>query len=46
MKFIFPFQKINDVELKTAWDSYMNSNDHWKSMEAQKQAKIEIKVSV
>lgn len=32
------------MELKVAWDHYMNANDRWKDIEAQKQAKVEIKV--
>jgi DNA repair protein RAD50 len=38
------FQKSNEYELKTAWDRYMDANDQWKNIEAQKQAKLEIKV--
>uniref|UniRef100_A0A2N9EHM7 Reverse transcriptase zinc-binding domain-containing protein n=1 Tax=Fagus sylvatica TaxID=28930 RepID=A0A2N9EHM7_FAGSY len=33
----------NENELKTAWDHYMEANDRWKNIEAQKQAKLEIK---
>ncbi|XP_022146955.1 DNA repair protein RAD50 [Momordica charantia] len=33
----------NDVELNTAWDCYMDANDRWKNVEAQKHAKAEIK---
>ncbi|XP_038891814.1 DNA repair protein RAD50 isoform X2 [Benincasa hispida] len=33
----------NDVELKTAWDCYMDANDRWKNIEAQKHAKVDIK---
>lgn len=33
----------NDVELKTAWDCYMDANDRWKNIEAQKHAKADIK---
>lgn len=40
------FQKANELELKTAWDCYMEANDRWKNVEAQKQAKAEIKVGV
>ncbi|KAA8548368.1 hypothetical protein F0562_000052 [Nyssa sinensis] len=36
-------KESNEVELKAAWDSYMDANDRWKDIEAQKQAKIEIK---
>jgi len=37
-------QKANNNELKMAWDCYLNANDCWKSTEAKKQAKTEIKV--
>ncbi|GMY04823.1 DNA repair protein RAD50-like [Fagus crenata] len=30
----------NENELKTAWDHYMEANDRWKNIEAQKQAKL------
>ncbi|KAL0548006.1 hypothetical protein IC582_012445 [Cucumis melo] len=33
----------NDVELKTAWDCYMDANDRWKNIDAQKHAKADIK---
>ncbi|PON95475.1 DNA repair protein Rad50 [Trema orientale] len=36
-------KKSNEIELKTAWDCYMDANDRWKNIEAQKQAKVEIK---
>ena len=39
-----PLQISNEIELKTAWDHYMEANDRWKNIEAQKQAKLEIKV--
>ncbi|KAI4317369.1 hypothetical protein L6164_025242 [Bauhinia variegata] len=35
--------KTNEGELKTVWDQYMNANDRWKNIEAQKHAKLEIK---
>lgn len=38
------FQKLNEAEVKKAWDRYMESNDRWKLKEAQHQAKAEIKV--
>lgn len=40
------FQKSIEVELKVAWDRYIDANDRWKDIEAQKQAKVEIKVCV
>ncbi|KAF3456639.1 hypothetical protein FNV43_RR01293 [Rhamnella rubrinervis] len=36
-------KKSNESELKTAWDCYMNASERWKNVEAQKQAKMEIK---
>lgn len=39
-------KKANELELKTAWDCYMEANDRWKNVEAQKQAKAEIKNGV
>nr|XP_048333256.1 DNA repair protein RAD50 isoform X2 [Ziziphus jujuba var. spinosa] len=36
-------KKSNETELKTAWDCYMDASDRWKNVEAQKQAKAEIK---
>ncbi|GMY32050.1 DNA repair protein RAD50 [Fagus crenata] len=36
----------NENELKTAWDHYMEANDRWKNIEAQKQAKLEIKTGI
>lgn len=39
-------QKSNETALSTAWDCYMDANDRWKSIEAQKRAKDEIKVVV
>ncbi|GMY04781.1 DNA repair protein RAD50 isoform X2 [Fagus crenata] len=36
----------NENELKTAWDHYMEANDRWKNIEAQKQAKLEIKIGI
>jgi DNA repair protein RAD50 len=37
-------KKSNETALSTAWDCYMDANDRWKSIEAQKRAKDEIKV--
>jgi DNA repair protein RAD50 len=39
-----PLHISNENELKTAWEHYMEANDRWKNIEAQKQAKLEIKV--
>ncbi|KAL6976322.1 DNA repair protein rad50 [Sarracenia purpurea var. burkii] len=39
-------KKSNELELKMAWDRYMHANDRWKDIEAQKQAKIEIKSGI
>ncbi|KAL6185682.1 hypothetical protein ACLB2K_041810 [Fragaria x ananassa] len=36
-------KKLNEAEVKKAWDRYMESNDRWKLKEAQHQAKTEIK---
>ncbi|XP_050239038.1 DNA repair protein RAD50 isoform X1 [Quercus robur] len=36
----------NENELKTAWTCYMDANDRWKNVEAQKQAKLEIKSGI
>ncbi|CAH8282647.1 unnamed protein product [Eruca vesicaria subsp. sativa] len=36
-------KKSNETALSTAWDCYMNANDRWKSIKAQKRAKDEIK---
>ncbi|XP_048130472.1 DNA repair protein RAD50 isoform X2 [Rhodamnia argentea] len=36
-------KKSNEIELKAAWDQYMDANDQWKNVDAQKQAKAEIK---
>lgn len=38
------FQKSNEIELKAVFDQYMHASDRWKDIEAQKQAKAEIKV--
>ncbi|GFY83903.1 DNA repair-recombination protein [Actinidia rufa] len=40
------FQKSNELELKMAWDRYMDANDRWKDTEAQKKAKIVIKSGI
>lgn len=37
-------QKSNEIELQAAWDRFMTANDRWKDIEAQKQAKVEVKV--
>ncbi|XP_052207378.1 DNA repair protein RAD50 isoform X2 [Diospyros lotus] len=39
-------KKSNELELKVALDRYMGANDRWKDIEAQKQAKIEIKSGI
>ncbi|KAJ7957253.1 DNA repair protein RAD50 [Quillaja saponaria] len=39
-------KKSNEIELKTSWDGYMDANDRWKNMEAQKHAKVEIKSGI
>ena len=39
------FQKSNERELEAAFGQYMHANDCWKDVDAQKQAKLEIKVS-
>ncbi|CAK9165618.1 unnamed protein product [Ilex paraguariensis] len=39
-------KKSNEIELKVAWDCYMGANDRWKDIEAQKQAKVEIKSGI
>ncbi|KAL1221197.1 DNA repair protein RAD50 [Cardamine amara subsp. amara] len=39
-------KKSNETALSTAWDCYMDANDRWKSIEAQKRAKDEIKMGV
>ncbi|KAJ0034599.1 hypothetical protein Pint_25513 [Pistacia integerrima] len=39
-------KKSNEQELKTAWESYMDANDRWKNIEAQNQAKVEIKSGI
>ncbi|XP_021888958.1 DNA repair protein RAD50 isoform X2 [Carica papaya] len=39
-------KQLNEIALKTAWDQYMDASDRWKSMEAQKQAKAEIKSGI
>ncbi|XP_059632125.1 DNA repair protein RAD50 [Cornus florida] len=36
-------KKSNKTELEVAWDCYMHANDRWKDVEAQTQAKVEIK---
>ncbi|CAA7027279.1 unnamed protein product [Microthlaspi erraticum] len=39
-------KKSNETALSTAWDCYMDANDRWKSIEAQKRAKDEIKTGI
>ncbi|CAN8315648.1 unnamed protein product [Cochlearia groenlandica] len=39
-------KKSNETALSTAWESYMDANDRWKSIEAQKRAKDEIKTGI
>ncbi|KAK1591171.1 hypothetical protein Q3G72_003298 [Acer saccharum] len=36
-------KKSNELELKMALDCYLGANDRWKNIEAQKQAKVDIK---
>ncbi|KAF8402152.1 hypothetical protein HHK36_013104 [Tetracentron sinense] len=36
-------KKSNEMELKASWDCYMAANDRCKEIDAQKQAKVEIK---
>lgn len=40
------FQMSNEKELETTWDCYNDAKDRWKSIEAQKEAKEEIKVCI
>ncbi|XP_038720675.1 DNA repair protein RAD50 [Tripterygium wilfordii] len=39
-------KKSDEIELKTAWDRYMDANDRWKNVDAQKQAKLDIKSGI
>ncbi|KAK9180611.1 hypothetical protein WN944_023744 [Citrus x changshan-huyou] len=39
-------KKSDELALKMAWDSYLDANDRWKNIEAQKQAKMEIKPGI
>ncbi|KAF8096059.1 hypothetical protein N665_0318s0012 [Sinapis alba] len=39
-------KKSNETALSTAWDCYMDANDRWKSIEAQKRAKDDIKAGI
>ncbi|XP_056858154.1 DNA repair protein RAD50-like, partial [Raphanus sativus] len=39
-------KKSNEAALSTAWDCYMDANDRWKSIEAQKRAKDDIKTGI
>ncbi|RXI00562.1 hypothetical protein DVH24_000796 [Malus domestica] len=36
-------KRSNEKELETTWDCYNDAKDHWKSIEAQKEAKEEIR---
>jgi hypothetical protein len=38
------FKTSNDTEVKRAENCYWDANERWKNTEAQKQAKVEIKV--
>ncbi|KAL0382808.1 UNVERIFIED_CONTAM: DNA repair protein [Sesamum calycinum] len=40
------YQKSNEVELKATFDHYMHANDRWKEIEAQKEAKAEMKAGI
>ncbi|CAG7880445.1 unnamed protein product [Brassica rapa] len=39
-------KKSNETALSTAWDCYMDASDRWKSIEAQKRAKDDIKTGI
>ncbi|KFK31167.1 hypothetical protein AALP_AA6G077500 [Arabis alpina] len=39
-------KKSNETALSMAWDCYMDANDRWKNIEAQKRAKDEIKTGI
>ncbi|CAN7115358.1 unnamed protein product [Brassica rapa subsp. narinosa] len=39
-------KKSNETALSTAWDCYMDASDRWKSIEAQKRAKEDIKTGI
>ncbi|KAL7145285.1 hypothetical protein ABFS83_07G070900 [Erythranthe nasuta] len=39
-------KKSNDLELKAAFDQYMHANDRWKEIEAQKEAKADMKTRI
>ncbi|XP_010557042.1 PREDICTED: DNA repair protein RAD50 isoform X2 [Tarenaya hassleriana] len=39
-------KKSNETAVSTTWDRYMDANDRWKSVEAQKRAKDEIKSGI
>ncbi|KAH6816239.1 DNA repair-recombination protein [Perilla frutescens var. frutescens] len=39
-------KKSNEVELKAANDQYMHAHDRWKEIEAQKEAKVEMKNNI
>ncbi|XP_011084217.1 DNA repair protein RAD50 [Sesamum indicum] len=39
-------KKSNEVELKATFDHYMHANDRWKEIEAQKEAKAEMKAGI
>ncbi|GMH20274.1 hypothetical protein Nepgr_022115 [Nepenthes gracilis] len=39
-------KKANEIELNAAWESYMDASNRWKDIEAQKDAKAQIKFSI
>ncbi|XP_051127899.1 DNA repair protein RAD50 [Andrographis paniculata] len=39
-------KKSNDVKLEISWDQYMHANDRWKEIEAQKEAKADVKAGI
>ncbi|PIN18897.1 DNA repair protein RAD50, ABC-type ATPase/SMC superfamily [Handroanthus impetiginosus] len=39
-------KRSNEVELKASFDQYMHANDRWKEIEAQKEAKAEMKAGI
>ncbi|TXG72646.1 hypothetical protein EZV62_001225 [Acer yangbiense] len=45
-KFTSENEKSNELELKMALDCYLGANDRWKNIEAQKQAKVDIKSNI
>lgn len=38
------YQKSNEGEIKVTFDLFMHANDRWKKLEAQKEAKVQMKV--